>query len=73
MLQATLGYIIGQTVVVLAIAAWHLVKRWDCPCRLEAAEIESRYPPQPCQRQSLSLHREAEAGVCQCDPIDREP
>ena len=73
MLQAVIGYIVGQTVVILAIAFWHLLKRWDCPCREELAGIESLGPPQPCRRQSLSLHRADGEMDARYEPERAEP
>ena len=71
MLQAALGYIAGQTVAVLAIAFWHLLKRWDCPCREELAGIESLGPPQPCQRPYL-FSRPGGAGTGSRSERERE-
>lgn len=67
MLQAALGYIVGQAVAILAIAGWHLLRDWDCPCREELAELESLPPPQPCRRSFPSLHRKDVRGACQCE------
>ena len=70
MFGALLGYIVGQTVVILAIAAWHLLR--PCPCE-EELDQELRQPLCPCRRQFRVLGQKDGPAACRCEQSDEVP